>query len=165
MEHYFQGPRLHHIHLVRRDLLAQAVSYYRASRTREWSSEFLRGEVASYDFAAIENRLRRIQDQNSLIQAFLRARGFAYETIYYEDVVAHTEATLRRIPGVSNDQALNTSTTLRRQAVAQNREWVDRFASDLLHATMTARSGWSVKGALDRLLFWARRSSARSARS
>jgi LPS sulfotransferase NodH len=130
MEGCLSDARLHYVHLVRRDVIRQAISYHIAAHTRQWSSEFDPEAHPEYDYAQIERKLRQVQDQNVLIQAFLLARRADYSTIYYEDFVAHIEETLRTLPCIPSDAALRTDSTLRRQSDARSADWALRFAED-----------------------------------
>ena len=132
MEPHLRDVRVQYLHIVRRNSIAQAVSYHVASQTLQWSSEFQRTATPTYSFAEILERLQRIEAQNALIQAFLIARGLDCLTVYYEDLVAETEATLRRIPALASVAPLRTESTLQRQAGEQSREWARRFAEELL---------------------------------
>jgi LPS sulfotransferase NodH len=151
---HLKGTRIHYLHLVRRDVLAQAVSYHIASQTGQWSSEFSARHSPEYDFSKIENRLQRIQGQNLLIASYLAARELPAPTIYYEDLARDPAGMLRQVPGVPPGRALCTQPTLQRQAGTRSSEWRQRFAREYYEATVAAAppSAGSRLGQLQRLL-------------
>lgn len=132
MERGLAAFRIHYVHLVRRDLIAQAVSYHVASHSKAWSSRFEAGAAPDYDFARIARMLAQIQSQQLAIQAFLHARGARYATLYYEDLVADPGTVLRALPCVPPHGALRTESGLKRQADARSEGYARRFAEDFL---------------------------------
>lgn len=132
MQKHFTGVRFHYVHLVRQDLVAQAVSYEIATQSKQWSSEFETRSDADYSFSRILRKLRVIQNQNALIQSYLMACGVQYRTISYEDLVADIEGTLRSFQCITPERKLTVTPPLRRQAGDRSARWKERFAADVL---------------------------------
>ena len=132
MERHLGALPIHYVHLVRRDAIAQAISYHVASHSGAWSSQFDKGEAPPYDYARIARKLAQLQSQNLSIQAFLQARGASYTTIYYEELAADPGAVLRQLPCVAPQPAPRTDCRLRRQADERSEGWARRFAEDFL---------------------------------
>jgi len=132
MEPHFRGVRMHFVHLVRNDPIAQAVSFEMAVQTGQWSSEFEQRSAPRYTFAGIMRRMRLIQNQNALIQSFLLARGGPFQTVTYEDLVDKTEETLSQFPCIAPGSTLCVEPTLRRQSNSATTDWKRKFAGDIL---------------------------------
>ena len=84
------GP-MRHIHLMRRDLVAQAVSRHKAEVSGTWHLDF---EEASdpvtphYDFAAILTHLREAEADNAAWNRWFDANGLNPLRLCYEDLSA-----------------------------------------------------------------------------
>jgi LPS sulfotransferase NodH len=132
MKRHLGDVRYHYVHLMRRNVVAQAVSYDIASQTAQWTSGFAATKDADYRFDRIHEKLRRIQHQNALIQAFLLACDALPVTVHYEDLVDDAEAVLRRLPCVQDSRTLVLDATIRPQGGGRNAAWGIRFAHDML---------------------------------
>jgi LPS sulfotransferase NodH len=132
MEAHFGAVRFHYVHLVRRDAIAQAVSFDIAMQTGQWSSEFAARSSAKYSFRRLLRRLHAIQNQNALIESFLLFRGASYQRLTYEDFQADREQGIRRFPCIPPEQDLVLAPTLRRQADDRSAIWKKRFTEDIL---------------------------------
>lgn len=118
----------HYVFLRRKDLIAQAVSYEIASQTGKWSSLFDGSGEAKYNFKAIRKRLRFIEEQNAAIDAYLAECGQSHHTIFYEDLIAESEATVRQLAGADIDIPPLQLGAMRKQAGEVNQDWIDRFS-------------------------------------
>ena len=118
-----------YIHILRRDQIAQAVSFHIAMQTKQWSSQFERLAEPSYDYSAIREKLNSVSDGNQLIGAFLKARGVHATTIYYEDLVASPAQQLERLPFSIADVGIDRA-NLQRQTDQTNKGFVERFSRD-----------------------------------
>lgn len=134
MEQHLKDAHFHYVHLVRRNVIAQAVSYDVASQTRQWSSEFAAAASPEYSFEGIAKKLRRVQSQNALILAFMLGRGVEWRTLCYEDLVDSPATILRGLPCLSQEQPARAVPTLRRQAGGLNADWMARFAEEFVEA-------------------------------
>lgn len=132
MEAHFGAVRFHYVHLVRRDEIAQAVSFDIAMQTGQWSSEFAARSSAKYSFPRVLRRLRAIQNQNALIESFLLFRNAPYQRVTYEDFQADKEQGMRGFPCVPSERPLSLAPTLRRQADDRSAIWKKRFTEDML---------------------------------
>lgn len=149
---HLQNLRQHYVHVLRRDQIAQAVSYHIASQTRQWSSQFERQGTPEYDFNKIRNRLSEIQMGNTAIEAFLRTRELDSETVYYEDLVQNPASELKKIEGMPREIEIKEA-GIERQAGALSQEFADRFSRDLMEAfpvpadskTPKRLSGWASR--------------------
>ena len=118
------------IHLIRKDSIAQAVSYELAMQSGKWSSHFAETDKASYSFSGIKARLDAISQQNTLISAYLKSRKFKGEIVFYEDLARDPVAKLKELFPDTMPEALNLESGLARQSSATNKEWIERFAGE-----------------------------------
>lgn len=92
-------PRAAWVHLVRRDLLGQAVSLWRADGSGAWKQKAA-GPAASappYDAAAIESFLRTCAAYEADWRAFFARTGIEPLTLAYEEIDADPRAALLAI--------------------------------------------------------------------
>jgi LPS sulfotransferase NodH len=79
---HFSAREVRYVWLQRRDKLRQAVSYGIATQTGEWSSEFKTSSRPTYRFDIFHGRLKAIQRQEALIQAFVAVHSINPELVY-----------------------------------------------------------------------------------
>ena len=132
-EAHLADTQLHYVHLIRRDVIAQAVSYHIATQTGQWSSHFAASCVPQYSYEHIKGRLERIHLQNALIQSFVLARKAQCITILYEDLVRDPDAVMSTLPCVRMDRMHRMTPTLKRQSDTRNAEWTVQFAREMLY--------------------------------
>jgi trehalose 2-sulfotransferase len=93
-------PGLRHIHLIRNDKVAQAVSLWRAQRSDQWHWEVGirvdRGQP-SYDFLEIEDCLRHLIVEDGLWGSHFSHLGIPCHTVRYERYITNRPATLASI--------------------------------------------------------------------
>ena len=131
-------PNLHYIFLTRRDKVRQAVSLFRAEKTETWS---ILGEKApavdqdelraSFDFMAIDERIRAVSNADSRWMQYFRERQIQPLAIVYEAMVDAYEATIREVLrwlqiAVPPDLEI-ARPVLQKQADAVSDEWVRRY--------------------------------------
>jgi len=131
MKSYLPDVRFHFIHVKRKDEIAQAVSYYIASETGQWSSHFRADSQPLYDFHGIELALEKIQRQNSNIDSYLSRQSSSYMTVYYEDLVANPVDFLKRLPCIKTEQIETSGDSLKKQSSGLSLKWIDKFTRDL----------------------------------
>jgi LPS sulfotransferase NodH len=127
------GPRF--LHLQRRDRVRQAVSWAIAAQTGHYSSQDSasrpRLREPSFDLELLDGLSRAIAAGEAGWAAFFAAAGAEPLRLYYEDVVADLEGSLRRILAWLGVQAPAQFDLSRlgheRQGGAVNDEWVARF--------------------------------------
>jgi LPS sulfotransferase NodH len=130
---HFSAPEAQYVWLQRRDKLRQAVSYGIATQTGQWSSEFKRGVPPAYRFEHFHGRLRVIQHQEALIQAFVAAHSINPDLLYYEDLSTDPKSVLPRVFGVDfRRSSTGGDRSLRPQRNSINDDFLQQFAADLL---------------------------------
>ena len=121
--------------LLRRDVVAQAVSLYIAEFTGQWTS-YAQPHAAAppYDGNAISARARRIEQHLALWRQVFAAERIDYREIYYEDLMAHPvdivdgvielwQLTLRR-------SRARHSHPHARQTTGLNADFIERYRRD-----------------------------------
>lgn len=123
------------IHLRRRDLTRQAISFARAQQTGAWISDMPETAPAHYDWGLIAAKMDHIARGNADWQSFLQSLGIQPLELYYEDIVADMPGALAQIAdytGVRIDEAvpdMGTFTPERQKRQAQA-DWLTRFEAD-----------------------------------
>jgi len=121
--------KIYYVHILRRDLIAQAISYHIAMQTGQWTSKFKKRTNASYDYNSILKKLEWITQGNVAIQALMQSRRVEPVTLYYEDLVNNTRDELCRLPCIETDSP-SCGGQLARQAGKENRAFIDCFARE-----------------------------------
>jgi LPS sulfotransferase NodH len=123
------------VYVVRRDLVAQAVSFHRAFVTGQWSSlDALSGE-AEFDLQAIRARMDFINEMTTHWERFFSLNCIAPLRLVYGEMLADPEGTVTAVArhiGVDGD--IDTSKLHSRLATQRDdvsREWCDRFRAAL----------------------------------
>jgi LPS sulfotransferase NodH len=122
--------REHYIHLKRRDVIAQAVSYEIASQTGKWSSHFQSSVDTHYSYEGIQKKIQIIEEMNLMIAAYVRQRRVCCITIYYEDLVREPGAALGQILAEGSVHLSLPASDLDAQSNALNVEWARRFSEE-----------------------------------
>jgi LPS sulfotransferase NodH len=134
-----------HIHIVRRDLLAQAISFARAEQTGEWISRGpASGRTAVYDRRLIRRCLIEIARQNASWGCFFHAFGLRPLVVEYEALAADPPQVVRQVAtfiGVDLPPEASDPRTSR-QRDTESESWRDRFIGE-----MRRESAWP--GSLD----------------
>lgn len=142
---YFPDVHFHYIHLFRRDLVAQAVSFCLAEQTGMWSSNFRPRDdqrVSGYDFEAIEAATREIEHQNLLIRAFVATGQLKCREVVYEDLVAGSRELSEYLAALfGTTVAVEFRTDLRKQGSSLNDVWRETYCRQLLEKKRDARIG------------------------
>ena len=134
LELLFPNPR--YIRIIRRDLISQAISYYRATLTDEWwrikDLDHPRMEVtdAHYDQAEIERHLRIIINSERLWDEFFIRKNIEPLTIVYEDFEKDIPATIDKVMhylGIDYDINILPPPRLMRQSDELNELWSNRY--------------------------------------
>ena len=123
------------VFLTRRNLLRQAVSLAISSQSGVWiSGQQGTGRVPSYDYAEINDCLRKTIIDNSSWKYTLATSGCNYLEISFEDVRQDMRQSINRIGdflGVEISEADIPSTPVTaKQGDATNDLWVERFLLD-----------------------------------
>jgi len=89
-------PSVKLIHIVRDDIIDQAISLHIASKTLQWTSTQQAREVeVKYEPDAIVSIARSIALQNAMFRAFLELSGLQPIVVRYEDLIERPEALTR----------------------------------------------------------------------
>ncbi|MDX8354998.1 Stf0 family sulfotransferase [Cognatiyoonia sp. IB215182] len=123
------------IHLRRRDLTRQAISFARAEQTGAWISDMPEIAPAYYDWGLIATKMDHISRGNADWQGFLQCLGIQPLELYYEDIVADMSGALARIADYTDvriDEAVPDAGTFtpERQKRQAQADWLARFEAD-----------------------------------
>lgn len=122
------------VHIRRRDLVAQAVSFHIASQTKQWSTQHERQDlIAQYDFRAILSAIRGFSSGIASAYSFFATHQLPYVEVVYEDLVAKPQAVVddvgalvgRDLGGIQQRRL-----TLGRQSDELNAEFKAQFLKD-----------------------------------
>jgi LPS sulfotransferase NodH len=127
-------PNLHLVHIRRRDRIAQAVSFARATQTEQWTSAHdVPAAPPRYDDEQIRALLEWIEREEVAWESFIAASEAPVLRLAYEELVEAIEETVLTVmrfleielpPGFEVP-----APTLARQADALNAEWAARYAA------------------------------------
>ena len=133
-------PNVRYIWLRRKDLVRQAISYYRAVQTNVWwKIDGLAGHPKVpanppqpvYDPTAIELHERMLEEKDRNWQRYFKECGQEPLTLYYEDLAGHYEQNVIRALeylGLHYTKDINIAPArLKKQANAVSEEWVERY--------------------------------------
>ncbi|MCF2870430.1 Stf0 family sulfotransferase [Octadecabacter sp. G9-8] len=134
-----------YIHLCRRDLTKQAISFARAQQTGAWISDMPEMTPAQYDWSLIAEKMDAISRGNADWQSFLRSVGIKPLQLYYEDIVADTSGAIAQIAAyldidVSQITADKGIFAPQRQKKAAQDDWVTQFVDDSRRKLLDGRS-------------------------
>lgn len=129
-------PDLRFVRISRRDRVAQAVSWSKAEQTGRFSSTQAGRPDARprYDAEHIGRHHRFICNCEAQWDGFLRDHGLDPLHVYYEDLIADYQGTMRAVLdaiGVTAPPGFEFAVPLQRQADTINAEWAARFRADL----------------------------------
>ncbi|MFG5381467.1 Stf0 family sulfotransferase [Yoonia sp. R2-816] len=133
------------IHLCRRDLIKQAISFARAQQTGAWISDMPETAPARYDRALIAAKVDAISRGNADWQSFLRSVGINPLQLYYEDIVADEPAAVAQIADyldvdIGRVDAATPSFSPQKQKKTYQEDWGAKFAADNRAALASGRA-------------------------
>ncbi|QDY71618.1 Stf0 family sulfotransferase [Qingshengfaniella alkalisoli] len=127
----------HFIHLRRRDLTRQAISFARAQQTGAWISDMPERAEGYYDYDLITEKLNRIAEDNARWTAFYSGLRMPVLELWYEDVVSDPRAAMNAIAahvGVAMPEHETTEMVfqpkVQRSAGGETDDWRQRFEAD-----------------------------------
>lgn len=132
--------------LVRRNQLAQAISYVIASQTRSFVSGAPERRPAVYDYSAIVARAEKFRQVNLSWQQYLCSEyPERHYRIVYEDLVGdvgNRRADLQEFLGGA--KMLRPSPRIMSQRTERNTQWSERFRAEVRdeHAWILTDAGW-----------------------
>jgi LPS sulfotransferase NodH len=122
------------IHLERRDLLGQAISFVRAMQTHQYLAHEQPQALSRYDARAIHRQLRRLAEAQSRWRLYFARNGIPVLWLVYEDMVRDPQATIRTIAerlGVQGSPTINPALVkVAVQRDATSLEWRNRFIAE-----------------------------------
>jgi LPS sulfotransferase NodH len=129
------GTPVHYIWLRRRSKLAQAISYYRASRTGIWratdaGSNTQTGAEPEFDYDQIERYVRLVNGFDEQWHRFFRRNRLKVLMMVYENFTANFEGSVLNVLdflGIAREGVTVAAPRLRRQADDRSVEWEERF--------------------------------------
>lgn len=126
------------VHIYRRDLLGQAISFLRAAQTGEYLSGAPNQGRERYSYEGIVSRARNLRNQNAGWAAFFRDQyPGPVLRIVYEDLIADQPAGFARVAeflGGGDRAQPRAAERIRRQSDGASREWRSRFLAELREA-------------------------------
>lgn len=135
-----------YIHLKRKNLLGQAVSFARAQQTGAWISDMPGAGQGIYDRDLIARKVNAISQGNANWTSFLTSTGIDPLEIYYEDIIADPKASVDLIADflkikLSVKPAATSSFSPARQQSAKGgqNDWAERFARECRAQLATGR--------------------------
>jgi len=133
-------PGLRFIWLTRRNKLAQAISYYRASETDVWRvwndnrpAAPAAGRKPEYNRVGIERHLRMVNNMDAGWRRFFTVHKIPPLILVYEDFVRSYEETVRRVLtflDLPADGVVVPPPALQRLADTRSEEWERRFREE-----------------------------------
>ena len=122
--------------LERRDRLRQAISFYRASVSRLWTSrEADAGSAVPYSFAGISQAFFQVEQSYAFWRAYLNLSELPYRHFVYEDLLADPQPYLDAVAELLDVAAPATVPVshLRIQRDDVTEDWARRFRQEAGH--------------------------------
>lgn len=127
-------PDLRFVHLRRRDMLGQALSWARADQTGAYRAAAAPQRAPGYDPGLIEDRLRRVATEEARWRLFFARNGVTPLELFYEDVVRSPAGAVRAVAdlvGAGETPAPDMArVSVRVQRDGLTDEWRARFLSE-----------------------------------
>jgi LPS sulfotransferase NodH/glycosyltransferase involved in cell wall biosynthesis len=126
-------PGLRYVHLVRGDVLGQAISLARANQTGRFRSTLLESAVPQYDGEAILANIRLFAHDNARWTAFFARNGIAPLTLTYEGVAADPRSAVASIANLMEVPDAHVDLSRVQQEVTRDElseSWRRRFLAE-----------------------------------
>lgn len=150
-------PNLCAVEIVRRDVLAQAVSFAKADATNAWEANQKDRQKPTYNETRIHQRLQHISESKALWQGLFQSWQIEPIRVYYEDLVEspsqtldHLARTLHLVEEKSQEGTLPLP-YLQRQRNQINHDWKTQFLDDQQNHRSPAQTSSSQSSPLGRL--------------
>jgi LPS sulfotransferase NodH len=128
-------PNLHHITVIRRDKVRQAVSLWKAIQTQAWSleedehpGEKVHHRPLTFHFGAIDHLKRRYEEHDAAWQQYFTQNNIQPFTVMYEDFMHAYEETalqiLRYLDIPIPEKPLFGARRMRQQSDALSEQWI-----------------------------------------
>jgi LPS sulfotransferase NodH len=127
-------PSATYVHVRRRDVVLQAVSFLIAEQTGKWTSHGVSAREPEYDAELLVKYLNGLHAQNQDWDAYFRQRGANPVEVVYEDLLADPAASCQAVSDALDVGPLGRVTLADAHIVRQggelNAEWARRFRSE-----------------------------------
>jgi trehalose 2-sulfotransferase len=127
-------PDMHYIRLVRRDKIRQAISFYRAAKSKKWhmvGNQDKPAPLPPYSEERIIHYMEMIKKYEDVWERYFDQSGYQPMTVYYEDFIADYEGTLRAVLKFMGIEVMAGTPfpppRLKKQADVMTDEWVKLF--------------------------------------
>ncbi|WP_310599626.1 Stf0 family sulfotransferase [Desulfobulbus sp.] len=136
-EQYLKSFNLHFISIQRKDIVLQAVSWFKGELTESWSSEKVSRKninESDYDFYAISSKVKEINELYQQWETYYSVNGHTPDRIFYEDIdknygdILHNIANNFLSMSISRNSILEPS--LKKQRDALTKYYVSKFYND-----------------------------------
>lgn len=118
----------------RQNLLAQGISFARASQTQIWNSLNTQAIEPIYEFERIRISMSHIRAEIANWKTYFERREISPLRIKYEDLIVDLDRSVKRILDllmVTDDEPFDFPVpTLERQGDHLNAEWIERYKAD-----------------------------------
>ncbi|MFD1812807.1 trehalose 2-sulfotransferase [Rhodococcus gannanensis] len=128
------GPGLTFVHVFRGDVVAQAVSMWRAVQTQVWRDDATPPNLhdgAEYHADGIAHLVRILSEQDRQWRWWFEAEGLDHVDVSFDDLVRNPQATVAKVLiELGLDPQLAPPPPLKRQSDGRSREWVERYREE-----------------------------------
>jgi LPS sulfotransferase NodH len=145
LEHYFPGAL--YINIVRRDRLAQALSWFRANQTNEWFrlKDSPPVEPPRLNTNAVRSIISKIERGQSHWMRYFHERGISVLTVQYEDLVSDRRGQIGRVLAFLGRDPAAASMIPDPFLIRQADEVTDRWRNAMQHAACSSRRNGLVE--------------------
>jgi trehalose 2-sulfotransferase len=124
-------PNPHFVHLERQDALGQAISFAKASQTRQWNSNMVKRGTPQYDEGLILHLLATIAHDRARWLMFFARNGLTPLQLTFDQVVSSLPETVKLVADLLDVDILESELVdlvkVAPQSDSVNLEWRDRF--------------------------------------
>jgi LPS sulfotransferase NodH len=124
-----------YVFVRREDVVAQAISLWRAVQTDAWRAEEEDGHQPQYSFAGVDHLVRMLRGHDRSWRRWFRSHGVEPLELRYEEIAGDPAAAIRRTlehVGVADElRGALPEPPLRRQADAVSSAWAERYRREL----------------------------------
>ena len=124
-------PAVSFVRLVRHDLLAQAISLYRARQTGSFHFHIAKERDVAFDATAIELVLRELAVNRARWDMYVARTGVAPIVVSYEELRANSFGVVRQIAECAGERVrrrdVGATRSIGRQSDVRSTEWRERY--------------------------------------
>jgi LPS sulfotransferase NodH len=123
-----------YVFVRREDVVAQAISLWRAVQTEAWRADDEDGHEPHYSFVGVDHLVRMLRGHDRSWRRWFRSHGVAPLELRYEEIAGDPAGAVRRTlehVGVAAElRGALPEPRLRRQADAVSRAWAERYRQE-----------------------------------